>query len=829
MQSIRFAQITATNCKLTKSFHKEESGFITSSAIAHMTEGRATVVEITGLSSLSTVFHLLQPNQAITCGVPVIGDTPLTTRAGAELRRDAVARTNEAFDFPFDAALFPIDVDVDGDSYTSVTSVLDALEACSPWLKHVHRVARPSSSSYVAGRGLRGVHAYFVVTRGTDTPALAKRMQMEQWAAGRGYVKISKSGALLVRQLADALVYQPSRLMFEAQPECHEGVERVVPRDQLFVDRPAQIIGAPAKYRTADGWLDVQALPPVKAIEERRFEAAVRQAKNARRREAKKIAIDYQKANAIANGYDAEQGERYGLLATRALGDKALPASWVVAVKDVGRQTVEQIVAALPDSLGFQCADPFDTWRPDLDAKSYTKAEIVMMGDTPGIWSHKLQEFFAFSSDRAADLASPLDLAAEKLCGLVEFPEPAGKKAAPFVNVMHGLRLLFAEIGSAPRLNVCTGMTETDDLPSVGRLCDALSRIGCSNVTPGSVERAIEALADAQQVDPWKDVILNLPQWDGIARLDTVFSDVFGPVSTDALQRVSQMLFSALVMRQLRPGAPAGPAPILIGPQGCGKSQFVAGIARALGLPAPSSIAFSDDRRMSMAAARSPVAELAEMSGLGRRDAEDVKRWMSDDIDVYRRPYERQEESHPRRFVTVGTANKYEINRDETGNRRMMPVLVEHAADPNWTVEVPQICAEAKARFCDDESAYFALVREATDAVRAYNAEAMRRGEGTPTMDLDDLLPPILDNHIRSTGEPRVPSTKIRMALDAIASGRRVTAKEIASWLTMRGWTIKRTATARYYEAPQDYIDNSAKSNVVSLVNPFNPPQGAFA
>uniref|UniRef100_UPI003F532548 hypothetical protein n=1 Tax=Lactobacillus acidophilus TaxID=1579 RepID=UPI003F532548 len=96
----------------------------------------------------------------------------------------------------------------------SVAAVLDALESASPWLRDVHRVARPSSSSYVGTRGLRGVHVYCGVTNGADIPALAKRMQIEQWAAGHGHVKISRSGALLVRQLADALVYQPSRLMF---------------------------------------------------------------------------------------------------------------------------------------------------------------------------------------------------------------------------------------------------------------------------------------------------------------------------------------------------------------------------------------------------------------------------------------------------------------------------------------------------------------------------------------------------------------------------------------------------------------------------------------
>jgi hypothetical protein len=825
MTKITFAQITATNCELTKTFKRGTDGRIESTAIAHMTEGSARVVEIPDVSFLSHVFEVLTPHEAITCGVPVAGNTPLTTRAGAEFRRDAVARTNEAFSFPYGPALFPIDVDVDGDNFTSVGAVLDALEACSPWMRNAHRVARPSSSSYVAGRGLRGVHVYLAVTRGTDVPALAKRMQIEQWAAGRGFVKISKSGALLVRQLSDALVYQPSRLMFEAAPVTQGDVARDVPHGEHFIERAPQVVGAPAKYRI-EGMIDVAALGALRDIEERRFVSAVRDAKNRRRREAKTIAIDYQKANAIAQGLDPEQGERYGLLATRALGDKALPRSWVINVKDVGRQTVEQIVAALPDSLGFQCADPFDTWRPDLEPKHFGKAEIVMMGDTPGIWSHKLQEFFAFTSADAADLSSPLDLAAERLCGLVEYPEKAGK-AAPFVNVKFGLELLLREIDARPRLNACTNTVESADVPPVGRLADALSRIGCNNVTPGTIDKALEAIALEHTYDPWKTVILSLPAWDGVPRLDTVFEDTFGAAPSLAQTYASRALFAALVMRQLRPGAPAPVVPVIIGAQGIGKSRFVADIARALGVPLPSSIAFSDDRRMSMAASRSVIAELAEMSGMGRRDMDDIKRWSEDAVDAYRRPYEKQEEAHPRRFVLVGTANKHELNRDDTGNRRFMPIMATRPCAPNWSVEVLQILAEAKKQYCEDEARYYAMCQAASDAVREHNRVAMLNGEGVPLHELDDLLPAILQTMMRHSGGRRVYSGPILTALEASNAGRRVRANEVARWLCSRGWSRGQDSKGRFYDAPQEYVDEGQRLTVVSPSNPFTDSEAA--
>ena len=117
------------------------------------------------------------------------------------------------------------------------------------------------------------------------------------------------------------------------------------------------------------------------------------------------------------------------------------------------------------------------------------------------------------------------------------------------------------------------------------------------------------------------------------------------------------------------------------------------------------------------------------MAGLGKRDNEDVKQWTTDNTDAYRKPYERDEQEHPRRFVLVGTANKHELNRDETGNRRFMPVPVLVNIDPNWTVELPQILAEAKRRFADDERAFYALVRAALTVAgyRQHDRGAWRR------------------------------------------------------------------------------------------------------
>jgi hypothetical protein len=794
-----FTRLTSHNCAMAKKMARNAAGRVVSEAMAQMTEGAAEVRTCGDLTEFAEFLETLTDHQAIACGIPLSDeDTKLTTRAREAFDPDgAIARTNVNFKYPDGAALVPVDIDVEEGVFADLPAVLNALEFCSPWLKGVHRFARPSSSSYVDGRGLRGVHVYFVVTRGTDTPAIAERMQIEQWLNGRGYVKISKSGALLTRQLSDALVYQPSRIMFVSPPVLGEGIARVLPlypnkHGELkpYVEREPDHMGERGRPPKAcvNGQLDVQELDPIKPIDRRRFLTAERHAKAARKKEAKQVALDYQRDHGTF-GSDPEEAATRGLRAALILETGVIPLEWSLRFHDIADPVpVAAVIANRADALGRYCADPLDAYRDDLTEARLTKAFVVEKDGKLGVWSHKGRRFYPFATEAETGLATPLGRASVRLVGMVEYPESMGK-AAPFVNIQHGLEALLRAIDAMPFKNVATGERELDHCPKVGHLVGALSRIGCPNVSPGAVEKALEVIADENERDPWRETCLDLPKWDGVPRLDTVFMDVCHAPPSEALMRAGQTLFAGLVMRQLRPGAPVPVVPVLIGPQGYGKGQFVAGIARALNMPPPSSVTFSGDpRSMSMKAGRSVVAELAEMSGMGKKDAEEIKQWITDDVDAYRAPYARKEEKHPRRFVLVGTANKHELNRDETGNRRFMPVDVPSPIDPNWSVEVPQLLAEAKARFCNEEADYFALIRRAADAVRDFNAAAVKRGVGTGDDELSGIVADVARGLVarpNSGGFARLADVvgDVNAKLRATYSP-----KAVARWLRARQW-----------------------------------------
>jgi hypothetical protein len=814
--SIPFTLLTSDHCPLTKEFTLEQ-GQLKASTIANMATGTARRVHINDVTDLQAGLAGLAPNQAITCGVCLHGDTPLLTRKQA-LQLGGVARATDAFAWPQGPALFPIDVDVDaGAEYRSVDAVLSALEFCSPWLKDALRVARPSSSSYVGGRNLRGVHVYVAVADGQHIPELAKRLQRDQWLAGYGYVKVSKSGALLLRQLSDASIYQTQRIMFEAAPVLGDGVRRIIPEDQAWVVR-ARDVGPGRTPHAVNGMIDVSKLAPLKQIQLRQAETAMANAKHRAKAQANRVAFEWHKARAKSLGWDDGLAEQMATAAILARDGKQLALDSYLAFEHSGRRRIAEVLHDWEHYAGEACATPADALRDDLEPRHYNKAVVTVQDGRRGVFSFKDQEFYAFREQMTPRLDAWMQ-AALRLEGCIDYPEPM-KRGTPAINAKTALAALAQEAGFTIRYNKATSTTEGLPVYEMAAALTAMSRLGCHGLKEENYKQAVIWVAADNAYDPWREAVDQLPTWDGIPRVDSLLADVCGAPACDALTHTSQALFAAIVMRQLQPGVMQGVIPVLIGDQGVGKSfRFVKAMALALGCSAVPQIEFSEADKMSRAARSAWIAELAEMSGHGRKDTEAVKLWATNNDDIYRDLYERDSTPHPRRFVLIGTANKYELNNDETGNRRFMPVRVTQPIDARWTLELPQILAEARDRFCLDINAYEAMCHAASQAVLAHNTADMRAGDGTIYDTIDDLLPGILSRLAKGTST--VQSSALRTALDLTPSGRSISSYRVGKWLLSRGWSRRRNGFGYVFDAPSDYAPADADEPMSEVPNPF--------
>ena len=266
------------------------------------------------------------------------------------------------------------------------------------------------------------------------------------------------------------------------------------------------------------------------------------------------------------------------------------------------------------------------------------------------------------------------------------------------------------------------------------------------------------ALLNRAEVDPFQEWLEALPKWKGETRLDRWLWHVFevSDAHKSLAEWAARFLMLGAVWRTYRPGTKLDEMPVLIGPQGCGKSTAL----REL-VPPEHPEWFSDGLRLAAddkvraeALQGRVIVEAAEMAGSTRAERESLKAFLSrqDDGSV-RLAFRRNPETMLRRCVLAGTSNDPQcLPPDPSGNRRFvaLPVQPVIRCGLNGAAHVrayfkefrEQLWAEALVRYRDGERAF--LPAELVSAQAALNAGAVSVDET-----LEDALLAFLANRPR--------------------------------------------------------------------------------
>lgn len=167
---------------------------------------------------------------------------------------------------------------------------------------------------------------------------------------------------------------------------------------------------------------------------------------------------------------------------------------------------------------------------------------------------------------------------------------------------------------------------------------------------------------------------LNSLKWDGIKRLETVFIDYLGAEKNQYVEKATKVSLVGAVKRVMEPGCKHDTALVLIGGQGAGKSTIISRLGMKWfndGLDS-----FKGDEAY-IKISGSWIIELAELTALKKGEHENIKAFISSQVDIYRPKYGRNPIHAPRKCVFFGTTNNYEFLSDSTGNRRWLPVEVK--------------------------------------------------------------------------------------------------------------------------------------------------------
>ena len=208
-------------------------------------------------------------------------------------------------------------------------------------------------------------------------------------------------------------------------------------------------------------------------------------------------------------------------------------------------------------------------------------------------------------------------------------------------------------------------------------------------------------------VTEWLDSL----EWDGQERIMTLLPLFLGCDMSDYNVEVMRLFMLGAVARAYEPGAKFDYMPVLVGPQGIGKSYFL----RMLGTRSEwycDNLSTIEGDAATEKLRGMWIIELAELLATKRsKDVEGIKAFITSTVDVIRPKYGRETEQRARACVFAGTTNDMQFLTDATGNRRFLPV--ECGVHP-----------PAMSLFADDAPAYFEQAW--AEAVRIYKTERPR-------------------------------------------------------------------------------------------------------
>lgn len=205
---------------------------------------------------------------------------------------------------------------------------------------------------------------------------------------------------------------------------------------------------------------------------------------------------------------------------------------------------------------------------------------------------------------------------------------------------------------------------------------------------------AITLVAYENKIDSAIEWIQSLT-WDQTPRLDTWLCHAYGVTDNIYHKSVGSNWLKAIAKRIMVPACKFDHVLVLEGPQGAMKSESfneLVGLDQHI-----ETVMGTESKDFYMQFMGKLVVEFSEGETLSRTEVKKMKGIITTRVDTFRPPYERTTKDFPRRCVFAMTTNQDQYLKDETGNRRWLPVkVILEQANVQWIKEnKDQLFAEA--------------------------------------------------------------------------------------------------------------------------------------
>lgn len=190
--------------------------------------------------------------------------------------------------------------------------------------------------------------------------------------------------------------------------------------------------------------------------------------------------------------------------------------------------------------------------------------------------------------------------------------------------------------------------------------------------------------------------------WDGVERLNSWLVDYFGADDTPLNIAFGRKILCAAVRRVLQPGCKFDAMLVLQGQQDLGKSSAIRALCHDTAWFTDQLEVGADPKVTIEKTAGAWIVEMPELDGMGKRDTNRVKSFITTTHDRARLAFGRYAVTRPRQFVLFGTTNESRYLTDTTGNRRFWIVRVTKADPAGIAAVRDQVWAEAVAAEPDE-------------------------------------------------------------------------------------------------------------------------------
>jgi predicted P-loop ATPase len=213
----------------------------------------------------------------------------------------------------------------------------------------------------------------------------------------------------------------------------------------------------------------------------------------------------------------------------------------------------------------------------------------------------------------------------------------------------------------------------------------------------------LASLAREDRFHPIRDY-LDAVVWDGTPRIGKWLITYLGAEDTEFVRAVGRLTLVAAVTRVFQPGVKFDEMLILVNPrQGLGRSSALAALC-------PNRRWFTDDLPLGVRSkeviekmAGKWIVEVAELAGMSRGSVEQIKAFLSRQVDIARLAWGRLATEVERCWVLIGTTNA-EVFLKDAENRRYWPVKVGQIDVAGIDRDRDQLWAEARAAHAAGET-----------------------------------------------------------------------------------------------------------------------------